>query len=239
MVFGSRGWEDRSGSVLFRSARQGVSGAGNVFGNRTFDDDTGTRKAPPWFSLSGSSIRTVVGAACLALTLNQPAAWASGAEALPAYVIEQFGHPPPVPEGNLSENLQTAVRLAFVESVQGGVWGRGSVARSGGDRWIRRPAPCLDHQRHDPLHLAARNWKQVLATAAAPLLKIEFQSHRRWAEITDHLMAWDIPAYPGYLDAKRAIFTKFVPALGQDLRRGRHRMAHGFLGRRADRRPAL
>ena len=162
-------------------------------------------------SLSGSSIRTVVGAACLALTLNQPAAWASGAEALPAYVIEQFGHPPPVPEGDLSENLQTAVRLAFVESVQGGVWGRDqSLALA---EIVGSEDPRLAWIISDMIRFTWQpELEQVLATAAAQLLKIEFQSHRRWAEITDHLMAWDIPAYPGYLDAKRAIFTKFVPA---------------------------
>jgi hypothetical protein len=30
------------------------------------------------------------------------------------------------------------------------------------------------------------------------------------AEITDHLIAWDIPAHIGYLDAKRAIYTNAV-----------------------------
>jgi len=43
------------------------------------------------------------------------------------------------------------------------------------------------------------------------LLQIKLRTYQRWGEITDHLIAWDIPSYPGYLEAKRAIFTHFVP----------------------------
>ncbi|MEO1542658.1 MAG: DUF3179 domain-containing (seleno)protein, partial [Pseudomonadota bacterium] len=39
----------------------------------------------------------------------------------------------------------------------------------------------------------------------------ELDTPQRWHELTDHLIAWDIPSYPGYLDTKREIFTRFVP----------------------------
>ncbi len=131
-------------------------------------------------------------------------------EPLPDYVIAQFGTPPAVPDGPLSDNLQTAIRVVFIDSLEQSTWGRdqsialAEIAQSGDPRlaWI-----ISDMMRF--------TWRaafdDALADAAASLLGIELQSHLRWGEITDHLIAWDIPSYPGYLDAKRAIFTNFVP----------------------------
>jgi len=36
---------------------------------------------------------------------------------LPDYVIEQYGNPPAVPEGPLSEKLRDAMQVAFVDSM--------------------------------------------------------------------------------------------------------------------------
>lgn len=58
-------------------------------------------------------------------------------------------------------------------------------------------------------------WRRVpndaLASVAASLLNIEFQTIYRRHKITDRMIAWDILAYPGYLQHKRAIFTNYVP----------------------------
>ena len=59
------------------------------------------------------------------------------------------------------------------------------------------------------------SWRQrfdtALGDAAARLLGLEYETRERWHELTDHLIAWDIPAFPGYLEAKRAVFVSFVP----------------------------
>ena len=63
---------------------------------------------------------------------------------LPDYVIEQFGEPPEVPEGPLSEDLKAAVQVAFVDSVTQSTWGSDQtaalqeIAKSGDPRlaWI-------------------------------------------------------------------------------------------------------
>ncbi|MEO0990744.1 MAG: DUF3179 domain-containing (seleno)protein [Pseudomonadota bacterium] len=132
------------------------------------------------------------------------------AQALPDYAVDQFGQPPAIPEGALPEELETAVRVVFIDSVRESTWGPDQVialeeiAQSGDPRlaWI-----ISDMMRF--------TWRQsfdnALADAAARLLEIEIETPNRWGEITDHLIAWDIPSYPGYLDAKRAIFTNFVP----------------------------
>ncbi|WP_147126684.1 DUF3179 domain-containing (seleno)protein [Shimia ponticola] len=129
---------------------------------------------------------------------------------LPDYVIAEYGTPPAVPTGPLSQRLQDAVRTVFVDSLERSEWTSVQaealevIAASGDPRlaWI-----ISDMMRF--------TWRQsfdtALSDAATTLLGIELNTHQRWGAITDHLIAWDIPSYPGYLDTKRAIFTQFVP----------------------------
>ena len=51
-----------------------------------------------------------------------------------------------------------------------------------------------------------------LTAAASELLGKELSPINGWGVVTDHLIAWDIPEPPNYLDTKRAIFTTVVPA---------------------------
>ena len=135
---------------------------------------------------------------------------AQAADPLPDYVIEQFGTPPVIPDGPLSQDLQNAVRTVFIDSLAQSTWGTeqaSGLAEIAGSKDARLAWVISDMMRF--------TWRpefdDALADAAASLLEIELQTHLRWSEITDHLIAWDIPSYPGYLDAKRAIFTNFVP----------------------------
>ena len=41
---------------------------------------------------------------------------------LPDYVIKEFGKPPAVPEGPLSKELQSAVTVAFIDSMEQSSW---------------------------------------------------------------------------------------------------------------------
>ena len=43
--------------------------------------------------------------------------------------------------------------------------------------------------------------------ALLPLTDVDFASIGMWVAVTDHLIAWDTPAPPGYLDYKRRLFT--------------------------------
>ena len=129
---------------------------------------------------------------------------------LPDYVTKQFGAPPSIPEGPLSQDLQRAVRVVFIDSLAQSSWGEDQetalieIAASDDPRlaWI-----VSDMMRFT----WRRTFDDALADAAASLLDVELQTPQRWGEITDQLIAWDIPAYPGYLEAKRAIFTHFLP----------------------------
>lgn len=129
---------------------------------------------------------------------------------IPEYVIDEFGTPPAVPAGPLSKELQTAIQVAFIDSIKQSTWGSdqrkalNEIASSKDPRvvWI-----ISDFMRFvsDPISHV------VLAEAASKLLGKTFQGGNHWGVVTDHLIAWDIPAPPDHLRVKRAIFTNIVP----------------------------
>jgi len=129
-------------------------------------------------------------------------------------VIDFYGAPPVIPEGPLPDSLKRAVRIAFIGSLAP----IGSVTRS---TWGEEQSKALAElvAAKDPRivwlisDLLRFTWERELydelTTAAAHLLEKEWQTDNRWIEITDHLIAWDVSAYPDYLRAKRALFTNF------------------------------
>ncbi|MEL6482561.1 MAG: DUF3179 domain-containing (seleno)protein [Pseudomonadota bacterium] len=144
------------------------------------------------------------------LLFHAASGYADEREPLPDHVIEAFGQPPAVPTGPLSEPLQEAVRVVFIVSMEQSLWGEDQAEAL--DVIAQSKDPRLAWIISDMMRFTWRqSFDDALAGAAARLLGIEYQSHRRWGEVTDHLIAWDIPSYPGYLEAKRAVFTNFVP----------------------------
>jgi hypothetical protein len=126
------------------------------------------------------------------------------------FVIAQYGMPPAIPTGLLSTELQDAIQIAFVDSVVESKWGDeqhaalAKVAASADPRivWIVS----------DLMRFAGGfELRNALAEVASELLGKDLQSRKSWGDVTDHLIAWDIPAPPNYLDTKRALFVAVVP----------------------------
>ena len=130
---------------------------------------------------------------------------------LPDYVVDAFGHPPAnIPAGELSDDLKRAVRTVFVETLENSTWGRDQQVAL--DELKASGDPRLAWVITDMMRFTWRSqFDDALADTATHLLGLKLKTPQRWHEITDHLIAWDIPAYPGYLETKRAIFTQFVP----------------------------
>ncbi len=135
---------------------------------------------------------------------------AEGAADLPAHVLAQFGAPPPTPKDAIPDELSEALISLIAYSFDQSNW---EAKASDALRIItlsKDPRPVwliADMMRFT----WRREPNDALADTAAAILGIEFKSIYRRREITDHLIAWDIPAYPGYLQNKRAILTKYVP----------------------------
>lgn len=136
---------------------------------------------------------------------------AAAKASLPDYVIKKFGTPPAIPEGPLSEALQAAVNTAFIDTMKKGRWEDAQTKAL--DVITKGKDPRIAWLIADLMRFATD--KEVvleLTWSASKLLGIEAPYLNHWGTITDHLIAWDIPAPPDYLRVKRAIFTTFVPA---------------------------
>ncbi|MCP4821775.1 MAG: DUF3179 domain-containing protein [Shimia sp.] len=131
-------------------------------------------------------------------------------KALPDYVVTAFGTRPAIPEGRVSETVRAALEIAFVESVAQGRWGEEEqralqVVAASGD-------PRLAWYISDLMRFVTnRQLNAQLVGAAQEVLAADFEDQDHWGGVTDHLIAWDIPAPPDYLRIKRAIFTGFIP----------------------------
>ena len=126
------------------------------------------------------------------------------------HAIAQYGEPPAVPDGPLSSELQEAVQAAFVDSMVQSTWGPDQVL--GLDRVTNSEDPRLVWLVADLMRfVSGGRLGAELTRTAAILLQIDPPAQNQWGVVTDHLIAWDIPAPPGYLPTKRAIFTSVVP----------------------------
>lgn len=135
---------------------------------------------------------------------------AQEAAPLPNYVVAQFGEPPAVPEGPLSEELQSAVQIAFVDSMGHAAWRSEQMLAL--DVISESKDPRLVWIISDLMRfVSSHELNALLGSVATELLGKDLQNRNQWGAVTDHLIAWDIPAPPDYLQAKRAIFTNFVP----------------------------
>ena len=161
--------------------------------------------------LSGLAFITSLMLLALLLVTHPPGAFAQdSSKKLSKHAIERFGTPPPIPTGELNTDLQESVDAVFGASLATATWGPDQtialekIAQSGDPRlaW-----PVSDLMRFASQgELAA-----LLGDSVGQLLNIEFTNANYWGVTTDHLIAWDIPAPPNYLQLKRNVFTELVP----------------------------
>ncbi|MEO0783408.1 MAG: DUF3179 domain-containing (seleno)protein [Pseudomonadota bacterium] len=135
---------------------------------------------------------------------------ADKAHALPAHVIAEYGVPPFVPTGALPDLLERDARAVFVEAMQNSTWGSDqefALMNIGTSGDLRLAWLISDLMRF----ISSRGINVQLADAASELLGKDIPIDNAWGELTDILIAWDIPAPPNYLEMKRAIFTSVLP----------------------------
>ena len=123
---------------------------------------------------------------------------AQTSDSLPDYVIETFGDAPEVPSGPLSPALQFAARVAFIDSTALATWNNNqelalaAIGKSGDPRFAWLISDMLRF-------VTARRASEALTRTASELLGKKFDSQNAWQNVTNHLLAWDIPAPPDYL----------------------------------------
>ncbi len=160
---------------------------------------------------SSLSVRSLVVATSIALALHGgDGLQAQTADSLPDYVIAEFGRPPPVPAGPLADGLAQDIRTAFIDSITQSQWGDAQTEALA--RIAASDDPRIGWLVSDMMRFVSSGRLTVaLSETAADLLGIDPPRRNHWDEITNHLIAWDIPAPPDYLATKRAIFTTIFP----------------------------
>ena len=129
------------------------------------------------------------------------------ASQVPDYVIAEYGTPPEIPIGPLSQELQDAVRTVFVDSLERSEWT--SVQSEALEKLAASGNACMDYQRHDAFYGANR----LTCARGCRHNPIGHRVGYASAVGRDH-RSFNCMGYPllsGYLDTKRAIFTQFVP----------------------------
>ncbi len=131
-------------------------------------------------------------------------------KALPDYVIEKFGEPPAIPNGELSDEIKAAVKVAFIDAMAKSSWDRdqtialNEISQSKDPRLVWILSDLMRFSSGQRLNIE-------LSAASTSLLGKQIPVQNQWGITTDHLIAWDIPQPPNYLEVKRAIFTTIVP----------------------------
>ncbi len=135
---------------------------------------------------------------------------AQSREPLSDYVLAEFGAPPMIPDGPLERSVTEALEELLTIAVGQSDW-----------RPRNRAAFDIVAQTHDPRlvwiiadmqRFAWRpEFRAILTRTAETILDRSFDSGRQREEIINMMMAWDMPAYPGYLAHKRRVFINYVP----------------------------
>lgn len=144
------------------------------------------------------------------LTGGQTHAQESALPALSESVVKRFGERPAVPtSADLPDDIKEAMQAAFVEPFTAG-WGEDQKLAM--QKIADSKDPRLAWLISDLMRFTgSRTAMLSLSEASSQLLGIEYESNNIWGKTTDHLIAWKIPAPPGYLPIKRTIFTSVEP----------------------------
>jgi len=154
-----------------------------------------------------SLYRALVGATAL-LMFN--VACAAEPKALSPFVIELYGTPPALIDGQLSKEVENAIDTAFGENLLEQRWGteQTNAINTLGNSKDPRVAWLIS----DLMRIAGSNQMlALLGQSITDLLGIEFEHGDHWGRTTNHLIAWDIPAPPDYLKYKRNIYLIIEP----------------------------
>ncbi|MEP4194316.1 MAG: DUF3179 domain-containing (seleno)protein [Aliishimia sp.] len=136
--------------------------------------------------------------------------WAQGRAPLPDYVIAEFGSPPTIPDGQLGAAVTGALEEVLTIAVNQSEWSPLNTAAL--DIIAQARDPRLVWVLTDMQRFAWRpEFRAALTRVAATILDTSFDSGRQRAEIINKMIAWDMPAYPGYLAHKRSVFTNYIP----------------------------
>lgn len=128
---------------------------------------------------------------------------------LPDYVIAEFGAPPAIPEGALTEDLQAAVDRLVRISIDQNSWDPTDTGDL--EVIVASKDPRVVWLLADMLRFTWRpEFSNALMITSTDVLGIDRADVFHPSDLINYLIAWDMPAYTSYLDGKRAIYTNYL-----------------------------
>jgi hypothetical protein len=125
--------------------------------------------------------------------------------------VDAFGPAPATPKGPLAARLRADLETVFSRLDIGSI-DRPAVRRIGGSGDARVAWILSDLLRFEPrsalVKVLVQSFEQLTGTR---LKDDERTSAGAWKAVTDHLIAWELPAPPGYDDYKARLFTRVEP----------------------------
>ena len=140
---------------------------------------------------------------------TEPGPFVVDAENLPVGQVQDFGPAPDVPTGELSQEIIDNLNTVFGDNIAEfrfeaeQVQALEELGNSGDPRvaWLMS----------DLLRIAqSQDLRRQLLDAGTAVTGNQIDPVNPWGDLTDRLIAWDIPAPPGYLDWKRNVYTVVV-----------------------------
>lgn len=114
---------------------------------------------------------------------------------------------PPAPEfptGQLSEEATAAIDAVWIGLREGVPAELVSALGKTGD-------PRISWILSDLMRFTGSEVNEAAEFAVAELTQTSFGANGGWQGVTDRLIAWDLPAFPGYVEYKRQLFTIIEP----------------------------
>lgn len=111
-----------------------------------------------------------------------------------------------MPAGPLSDELRNAIDTVFGDNLRSGSFGSpqvGALQRIADSKDVRVAWIVSDLMRF----VSSPQLTAMLAATAGELMGREPNRLNPWGDVTDRLIAWDVPAPPDYLVVKRRIFS--------------------------------
>ena len=125
--------------------------------------------------------------------------------------LDPFGPPPTTPKGPLDPQLAADLDAVFA-SLDAFPVSRAALRRIGVSEDPRVAWLLSDLLRFEQTELLTRHMVESFERLTGVTLKDEDRGlGRAWNAVTDHLLAWELPAPPGYVDYKARLFTLVEP----------------------------
>lgn len=131
---------------------------------------------------------------------------------VPDYVIDLFGAPPTIPDGPLAPEVRDAIDDILIFSVSQAFW-RPSE-REAFETLAQSEDPRVGWLLADVMRFTWRpEFASALTDTGLAVLGIDVPRVNARNEMINHMLAWDVPAYPDYLADKRTVFTNYLIGL--------------------------